>query len=214
MIMWRALPVNVLTTALFVAAAICITIGYLIQLLFHGAPQSAQDYIHIFNTGASVFGFMAVIGGVEQVVRLVWTAPFLGKLLSQYIFPYLGGHWTGTVQSTFDDRSTALPIKLTVRCDLYRIRLDLSSPTTGAVSHTVLALPQTDPETDERYLWYVYIQESSNPPTGDAPSHNGAARLRVLRSTPIRMNGTYWTDRNWQNGQNTAGWIELSRVAV
>jgi hypothetical protein len=58
-------------------------------------------------------------------------------------------------------------------------------------------------------LYYVFESEVSNPAASDVGVFQGAAKLRVTAEGPLK--GVYWTNRNWNNRMQTAGYIELSR---
>ena len=62
-------------------------------------------------------------------------------------------------------------------------------------------------------LFYVYDSHVSAPKSTDSQRHLGAARLSIpLERCPKVLEGNYWTDRNWHQGLNTAGYIRLTRI--
>jgi hypothetical protein len=51
------------------------------------------------------------------------------------------------------------------------------------------------------------------PKETDDSKFDGAAKLAVrFESDDITLIGTYWTNRAWQRGDNTAGTIKLNRI--
>ena len=181
--MWRAVPSNMLANMIFGVAGVSIALAYLITSIVSGQPNTLQSFWHVLSTGATIFGLFALIGNSETATRAIWRTPYLGTWLSRYIFPYIGGRWQGQLWSNYGVRlhnRLAGPISMeaTTRCDLYRVRMHIKAPGSGANSHTVYVTLEKSPATDDLYLWYIYEQEMPQPEPTDERSHRGAARLR------------------------------------
>jgi len=62
-------------------------------------------------------------------------------------------------------------------------------------------------------LSYVFKGHVPVPDPTDSGEFFGAGRIEIPRALKIaELFGTYWTNRSWQNGLNTAGRIRLTRV--
>src|SRR4051812_13301928 len=62
-------------------------------------------------------------------------------------------------------------------------------------------------------LNYIYENLTSNPKISDCSHHNGAARVQAPdEDGKVSMEGVYFTDRNWNQGLNTAGYISFERA--
>jgi len=60
-------------------------------------------------------------------------------------------------------------------------------------------------------IHYVYDAFVGLPDQSDVDRFYGAARLILVDDDGlIFLEGTYWTDRNWQKGFNTAGSLKLT----
>lgn len=62
-------------------------------------------------------------------------------------------------------------------------------------------------------LFYIYDSHVTVPKNTDSQRHLGAARVAVpMQRRPKVLEGTYWTDRNWHLGLNTAGRVLMRRL--
>ncbi|BCG24977.1 hypothetical protein TUM18999_31680 [Pseudomonas tohonis] len=61
-------------------------------------------------------------------------------------------------------------------------------------------------------LNYMFINYTLAPVSTDTNTHNGAARVIVKQADgELFMEGTYFTDRKWTEGLNTAGKVTFTR---
>ena len=61
-------------------------------------------------------------------------------------------------------------------------------------------------------LLYIFDGHVAVPKPTDSQRHLGAGRISIpLERRPTLLEGNYWTDRNWHQGLNTAGRIQLKR---
>jgi len=61
----------------------------------------------------------------------------------------------------------------------------------------------------------MYINYTQVPVATDTNTHTGAARVFVKESGDgFVMDGTYFTDRKWTEGLNTAGQVTFTRPKV
>jgi len=66
--------------------------------------------------------------------------------------------------------------------------------------------------THRNVIHYVFDAVVDAPEPSDVDRFYGAARLEILGDGKgMTLQGAYWTDRNWQTGQNTAGTLKLRR---
>ena len=87
-----------------------------------------------------------------------------------------------------------------------RFAKDVESEDNYSRSRSIFVRATRDEEDGTVQISYLYENTTSMPKQTDSSTHNGAARLNVIaRGGRVWMEGTYWTDRNWQNGLNTAG---------
>lgn len=61
---------------------------------------------------------------------------------------------------------------------------------------------------------YVFHANNRMPKAGDVANYNGAAMLQIVQTaSALLLDGRYWTDRNFQNGLNTAGCLKLEKIS-
>lgn len=101
-------------------------------------------------------------------------------------------------------------VTITARLFSIRMRLTMTDRySTSDVVLTGLSQREGDPYA---VLFYVFESRVPVPEASDSESHLGACRLVVPMQREIAvLEGTYWTNRNWQKGLNTAGVIRLTK---
>lgn len=103
--------------------------------------------------------------------------------------------------------------KATIKARLLSIHIKLEMDDEYSTSHTVACSVLPSANGAEPTLYYIYRNVSPVPKLTDSESHFGAARISVPRSRyPSTLKGTYWTDRNWHQGLNTAGQVRFQRT--
>lgn len=216
--MWQVLPVNIVS-ALFAAVVGSLAIAGLATLA--GKPARRPSWTlwrfarSSITSGSTVFGLLALLGSFDGVVAYVWRMPLIGPYLEAH-YPYLGGEWIAEVTSNYGvsqsgHLSDPARYKVRVRCNLYRILVEFGDESGYARSQTVFAIPEFDAASDRQFLWYIYRGEVMQPRESDERFYLGAGHLEVTARTPLTLAGSYWTDRGWMKGLNTAGRIALRR---
>lgn len=164
--------------------------------------------------------------------RLVWrTFP----KLNCWIFPDLNGIWVGAAHSNwtaieklrtaasslekfdldelFDLDRKESPIVLQIRCNLFGLEIVSCQSNTASKSRSLSSGIERNAKSESYCLNYTYRQENSIVSATDTETHTGAAILEVEYASLDRAEGSYWTKRCWEDGRNTAGRIELTRVS-
>ena len=163
--------------------------------------------------------------------RILWRLfPFLNSY-----FPDLNGIWTGHTNSnwptikklveaansheTVDEQELhntpkkVDAIAVRINNSLFSLRVVAALSATKAESHSTVAKPWRDQFTGRVHITYAFVQETPEPAASDEDRHYGAADLAVTGKDWSRLKGVYWTRRSWRTGRNTAGTLELNRIA-
>ncbi|WP_133244734.1 hypothetical protein [Caulobacter radicis] len=178
------------------------------------------DTVGWWKAGSASIGLASVL-----VVVLGQTAafPWICKLpLVRSQFPNIDGTWDAILASNWPliaplhslpvpaSSVTKATIKIVSR--LFFVRVDLQSNDQYSKSKTVAVSVKRDPETGAVRLHYVYENTTSKPKETDTGHHHGAAYLDVEQvGEVVKLEGLYWTNRNWTKGMNTAGTIVCVR---
>lgn len=197
-----------------------------IFLLFnHGNLAQLVDNLPMLGRAASsavtMSGFLIVILGETPIFPVVCKLP----LIRNY-FPPIDGEWLVTVQSNWGtiQRMRGEPgtedkvvrqgkVKITSR--FFGVRMRFEGSDRYSRSSSVCVSVRRDPQHGTVELNYIYDNITRNPLSSDCNSHNGAARVEVQdENGKISMEGVYFTDRNWNQGLNTAGVITFERTQV
>lgn len=167
-----------------------------------------------------------------------WVFPRIWRkqLIQSLSFPYIAGEWVGTISSNWPvvdlmrkaflegsepHRESDLhiekvkpfekPVKVTIEADLFRVTMRLETTDDYSISHTIAVRPQRNGPLRRPLLYYIYQNDTPIPKETDVANHIGAACLEVCDDGK-RLEGTYWTAREWTRGLNTAGRIRLTRA--
>jgi hypothetical protein len=164
--------------------------------------------------GAAVF---YVLG---QTPVFVWLCrlPFVRKLL-----PPIDGEWNMKLQSNWgimqkwlgQGDGTELYVvqgKVRIKARLFSVKMEFTSDIPYSESKTISVSVRPSDQVGILELNYMYINYTQVPVATDTNVHTGAARVFVKESgDDFVMNGTYFTDRKWTEGLNTAGQVTFTR---
>ncbi|MEA3013197.1 MAG: hypothetical protein QOD42_1742 [Sphingomonadales bacterium] len=141
------------------------------------------------------------------------------------IFPDIDGEWHVELKSNWpaiakligiipDETATIGAMKIKARLFTIKLRYTSVSPRPSyLISKTRSVSIERDADDGFCRLLYVYEAEVTNPEATDSGHHYGAAYIDLMQSRAgsVRYHGAYWTNRNWTDGLNTAGVIDLLR---
>ncbi|WP_448693985.1 hypothetical protein [Pseudomonas rhizophila] len=164
--------------------------------------------------GAAVF---YVLG---QTPVFVWLCrlPFVRKLL-----PPIDGEWNMKLQSNWgimqkwlgQGDGTELYVvqgKVRIKARLFSVKMEFTSDIPYSESKTISVSVRPSDQVGILELNYMYINYTQVPVATDTNVHTGAARVFVKESGgDFVMDGTYFTDRKWTEGLNTAGQVTFTR---
>ncbi|SEB58998.1 hypothetical protein FIV41_26395 [Pseudomonas marginalis] len=164
--------------------------------------------------GAAVF---YVLG---QTPVFVWLCrlPFVRKLL-----PPIDGEWNMKLQSNWgimqkwlgQGDGTELYVvqgKVRIKARLFSVKMEFTSDIPYSESKTISVSVRPSDQVGILELNYMYINYTQVPVATDTNVHTGAARVFVKESgDDFVMDGTYFTDRKWTEGLNTAGQVTFTR---
>lgn len=181
----------------------------------------------LITQAVGIAGLALWVLDVTQAWRPVWRV--LG--LDQLVFPDLNGRWSGTILSngpqlgykdlcqgagsgpapatcTSSDpaRFACLPVEVKVSMTLVKTDLELSLCNLHSHSSAVSLTRRTG--TYDAKFAYQFEVPAQPPTSNDAGAFLGSAILEV--DSKRSMHGYYWTDRNWREGRQTAGYVTLN----
>ncbi|MFA0997150.1 MULTISPECIES: hypothetical protein [Pseudomonas syringae group] len=164
--------------------------------------------------GAAVFYFLG------QTSLFVWLCklPFICKL-----FPPIDGEWDMKLQSNWGvmqkrlgqgDGSSLYIVegKVKIKARLFSVKMEFVGTDGYSESKTISVSVRPSDQTGLLELNYMFINYTWIPVATDTNQHTGAARVFVKESGKgLIMEGTYFTDRKWTEGLNTAGQVTFTR---
>lgn len=142
------------------------------------------------------------------------------------IFPPIDGEWRATFRSNYPVIANAFGLeapaegqeivaKFVIKARLFKVRIHavsiLPRPNYMRSDSTAFSIMRCS-HTDRDIVHYVYDAFVGDPDGSDVDRFYGAARLTIIDGADeLRLEGTFWTDRNWKSGYNTAGSLILQR---
>lgn len=115
------------------------------------------------------------------------------------------GIWIGTLISNFDNNEHKID-KVIIKQSFDKYRIVLETKESKSFSKTSQICIN---EFDRMELEYIYKNEAPVTLRKKNPMHFGFADLEFKDN---KLVGTYWTDRELEDGRNTRGTIELSKT--
>ncbi|MGF6163128.1 hypothetical protein ABIE16_002417 [Pseudomonas sp. 2725] len=179
---------------------------------------SMADGWKLISSSIAYGTLLVFVVGQTKLFSYLCRAPLIKSF-----FPPIDGIWEAELNSNWtkiqelqgqSPAHSAKPLmaQVTINSTLFFVRINLTSADRYSRSKTIHVTVSRDAQDSSVQLNYMYINETDVPLPTDSPTHNGAARLNVHNEGPeIWMDGTYWTDRKWSEGLNTAGRITLRR---
>ncbi|ELA7336916.1 TPA: hypothetical protein ACN36B_004904 [Vibrio parahaemolyticus] len=219
--MWKVLPkfglikfLAVIFAAIFLSALIyCFGDSVGFNLLLN--KTNFIDSILISSTIS--FPFIVIIFIMAKYAwKPIWKAPLLGPICNKNVCPDLNGVWKGKIQSSYigpDKRKIVKDVSMNISADFLGFDIKLISDDNYQRSTVVQSEIYKDPRDNNYYVSYIFESVVDQPLSSDDSKFDGAAKLSVrFEDDGLKLVGTYWTNRAYQRGLNTAGTIELIRI--
>lgn len=184
-------------------------------------PENASGLWKIASVSSTFTGLLVLIIGQTPLFTIICRLP----IIRDY-FPHIDGNWIGNFTSNYNiiaksfgikNNNDDLPIKSSfkIKARLFDVKISavsISPKPDYMWSDTTAFRIKRCSMTDRIVIHYAYEAFIGAPHDNDVVSFHGAARLTILGDAQdLRLEGVYWTDRNWQKGMNTAGTLVLSR---
>ncbi|HLO78616.1 MAG TPA: hypothetical protein VK196_19345 [Magnetospirillum sp.] len=216
--MYKIIGIKGLIQLVGVVALLCAAVLALIS-----EPSTAWEWLRTGSSGLTATAALFYLLG--ETAAFPWLCRHTPL---QLLFPDLEGAWEATTDSNWPVVSQLLPadqrpairpdktkLDVVVRARLSHVSMTMESHDRYSKSQTLLVGLRKDETTGGVRMHYVYLNETKRPQDTDTSVHRGAAYLDLCfdKGVVTRMEGVYWTDRNWPKGLNTAGTITIARPA-
>lgn len=206
------------------------TLGYFattcvaVFLVMHFKDISALVAGPLVDLGRPITSAVTIGAGVfwvlGQTPLFVWLcrAPVVRKFL-----PPIDGEWDMQLKSNWgimqkwlglgDGTSLiTVPGKVRIKARLFSVNMEFASADGYSESKTISVSVRPSDQTGLLELNYMFVNYTQIPVATDTNMHTGAARVFVKESgDELFMEGTYFTDRKWTEGLNTAGQVTFRR---
>jgi hypothetical protein len=138
------------------------------------------------------------------------------------IAPDISGTWRATLNSNWPtiaklsglEPSSGAPITADIKvvARLLHVKIRFCSDSKYSKSKSVSVSIHRDEHDGNVRLYYTYENTTENPLSSDCSHHFGSAYVDVSGTGgDMILEGLYWTNRNWNEGLNTAGTITWAR---
>lgn len=218
--MWKVFPKLGLIKLLLAIFSALFLSALILLMSTNGEELSWNNFGDSFKLSTSItLIFIAVIYVIGKWGWLLfWKLPLLGELLHKTVCPNLNGKWLGKVQSNYTDENgnkVSKEVELTIKADLFGFSLALKSLDGYQESKVIQSELYRDPRTGTFYLSYIFEASVPIPKETDDRVFDGAAKLEIIiNDENTVLKGTYWTNRAWQRGMNTAGLITMEKANI
>jgi len=195
-------------------------IGFLIWYIMN--PSDITSWIRmIFSTISISVLSLGLVGGTG-FWRLLWR---VFTPLNRWVFPDLNGNWKIEMKSNIKAIARYHPVlkgkhpkssisgTVSIKQSLFSMNMVFQEENSYSNSETLLLRPIKTKESGRFKLAYIYENDSPDPKKTDEQRHFGAGIAEIfIESKKMRITGLYWTNRNWTQGLNTAGKLEMTKL--
>ena len=190
-----------------------------VVLLFLGTEWALLELLRKASLSVTITALMTYIVGETPLFPRLCKFPIVRSY-----FPPIDGVWEVTVESNWGKIKQMMSIEncyspsnitglITIKARLLTVNISFQSDSRYSSSRSVCVGIDRDKRDSVIKLNYIYENQTQVPDITDSPTHNGAARLTIYdEKKGLTMRGTYWTDRKWTEGMNTAGTITFCRA--
>ncbi|WP_070888288.1 hypothetical protein [Pseudomonas argentinensis] len=174
--------------------------------------------------GRAVSSSVAAGSLVLFLVGQTFLFPWICRLpLICKIFPPIDGVWNMRLDSNWGviqkwlglGDGTQLHVvegKVRIKSRFFSVGMEFESNDRYSDSKTICVSVRPSTQAGLIELNYMFVNSTLVPVPTDSNSHNGAARVFLKEDGGrLFMEGTYFTDRNWTDGLNTAGRVTFTR---
>jgi hypothetical protein len=188
-------------------------------------PTTVAEWWRLISGAVGTTALMTWALGHSPLFPWICRLPLINKLM-----PDLDGEWTGQLESNWDlirrrytisgrpssaaapdDEEVKKSVRVRIRARLFFVSLALATDDGYSESETLSVSVLSNEQSGRARLCYIYRNTTRKPVSSDSDAHLGAAYLDYYQETPARLEGPYWTNRNWTQGLNTAGVIRLQK---
>ncbi|WP_270375765.1 hypothetical protein [Marinicauda sp. Alg238-R41] len=218
-------PLNAQNAKILFGLFFFLTFAILALWVFLGPSDPSKPFAWLraapktFTVATIVFGFSVGTSFYLSPWRVLSRGfPVLRKTL----LPDLNGIWEGEISSNYSRIEAAhqgkaadgvalkvVPIRLRIKHSLLAFSMSGKTPDTdGDTVSSIAGLYKN--AAGEWSIDYIYDQTVASPKQTDENWHKGAASLK-LSEDGSRLEGVFWTRRQWHLAKNTAGTVKLNR---
>lgn len=167
------------------------------------------------TVGAAVFFVL----GQTPIFVMLCKLPFVRTLM-----PPIDGEWDMRLQSNWGvmqkwlgqgdgDSLRVVEGKIRIKARFFTVKMEFIGSDGYSESKTISVSVRPSEQMGLIELNYMYVNYTQIPLATDTNLHTGAARVFVVESgDDFVMRGTYFTDRKWTQGLNTAGQVNFTRA--
>lgn len=219
--MWKVFPKFGLLKLLFTAfSALLLAV---LVLFLPASPDHGFGWSSFSDALKFAVPVMILFLGLVYVVGrwgwlLLWKIPGLKGILHKSVCPNLNGTWDALIESTHvgeDGNTVNKAVTLEIKADLFGFNIELKSDDGYQSSRVVQCELYKNSRDNQFYLSYIFESKVWNPKPTDEEFFQGAAQLAIhIQANGVtELEGTYWTNRNWREGLQTAGRLTATRPA-
>jgi len=127
--------------------------------------------------------------------------------LNKYICPNINGSWVAYIDSNFEG-GVKVQLPVIIKADFFDITMSIKTTVGRSYASYCKVIKMNDGSYE---LQYIFNVKNYTVLSTDSDCYDGAARLEIDVNDLKRMQGVFWTNRNWRDNKNTAGKIIMSR---
>lgn len=157
----------------------------------------------LFNVGITDgIGYAITLSLLEVLLfkKWLWKIPIIKRITG---IENIQGEWTGTIYSNYDNKEHQIEkIIIKQSYNKYKVVLETKESKSFSEINTIKIN-----DFDRNEIQYLYKNEAPVTLRKKNPMHFGVAKLELINGELV---GSYWTDREIDDGKNTRGTIKFT----
>ena len=160
---------------------------------------------------------MAVTGCMFLFSFKLWEYLWKIEWLQRNFCPNLTGKWEGTLEAKYtlpnDDKVQMKQVIVDFNIKMNFLRLTMEGVSEDEYMRSEVLSSWLQTEGNNLFLYYTYMVNVKKPKSTDEQFFHGSARLQLIWDDigNYYFEGNYWTNRNWNVGGQTSGYIKVNK---
>lgn len=162
------------------------------------------------------YATMIITGFIFLFSFKLWEYLWEVEWLQNKFCPNLTGKWEGILEAKYtlpnDEKVQTKKVVVDFNIKMNFLSLTMTGVSKDKYMSSEVLSSWLRNEGSKLFLYYTYQVNVKNPKSTDEQFFHGSARLELIwDDSGYYLEGNYWTNRNWNVGGQTSGYIKVNK---